>query len=419
MNLIADNPVSVGGIVVLGGPGAGASFVARVLVRLGFEVPGSLPEPTGALDDDTGAVSEIADVNEALLASLGSSRNAPWGLDPKVLESGVPRPVRERLDEIVRREIRGRRRWVLADPRIGRLVPPWRQALAAANLPVVWLHVVRRPFHTPARGPEGHSRDRDLLPWLRHHLESEAATRDEPRAWIHLEDLRVPGPHPPRLQRVWESLGVPWPEVERALASVTPPAVVRQRPIGDPSPLHPWIDAVDRALNAGDGVDEGALDGVRETLATAERLLDRRAGGPRFVPAPSPPGSAPIDDEPADRCLGALARAAAAVRDVAAQSARAADRLAAAETRSEAAWAEARTLLKRRVAAVRRAEREAGRRRRREADLAAARHQIEQLRQELDRTRAELRQILERRSWRYTAPLRGIGGWWKTLKGSS
>jgi len=179
------------GIIVLGMHRAGTSAITKILMSLGFELPGE-PVPASA-DNPKGywEPREIVEIHDAFLHAIGRSWSDPRPLPPELFRGVAAAEARGRLREVVERVVLPRNRWVVKDPRMCRLIPLWEEVLPAQTLDVHFLHLLRSPLSVASSlaARDGFSRQKSCLLWLRHCLEAEAATRGKDRTWLHFEQL--------------------------------------------------------------------------------------------------------------------------------------------------------------------------------------------------------------------------------------
>lgn len=451
-----------GGVIVLGMHRAGTSLVSSLLVRLGYEVPGeAVPRD---LDNRRGYFEprEIVELHDELLHGLGRSWGDRRPMAAGALGNGGVEATVARIREVVRREMAGRRRWVLKDPRMCRLIPLWKPILVAEGLPFRILHVVRSPLAVAEslRVRNGFGRAKSLLLWLRHNLEAEAATRGEARNFLRFEEIVAAGTQPTeRLRETCADLGIGWDRARKAIDEIVDPSLIHQPP-GNESGLgtYPWVEEAYAALIRPGGVDDVYLDRLREEVAAADRLFfvdsdglpeddtigsrvwlhrevlrhraaaeaqrleleaqrqelrqvldlwDREGlrGRPRRVAA--------LEDltrDSADRHLTILGKSLEVLREVDARLAATTNELADALRQRDEAAERARDLAGRLGEVSRQRDEEARLRVRHEVELALAQASLEG-------SQAELGQLLRRRSWRYTAPLRSVVVGLKVLLG--
>lgn len=175
--------------VVLGMHRSGTSSTAGTLALLGARPPRTLMGP--AEDNPRGFWEShvVMALNDRLLARAGSAWNDPRPLDAAAFESDDALR-REALDAL-EGEFGGAATIVLKDPRICRFYPFWRGVLVAAGYRPLIVSPIRAPGEVAAslQARNALTRDQALDLWLRHVLDAEAASRDDPRCVFAWTDL--------------------------------------------------------------------------------------------------------------------------------------------------------------------------------------------------------------------------------------
>lgn len=200
-------------ILVAGMHRSGTSALTRVLNIAGCDLPNTLVK---ARRDNVSGFWEsqsVADLNQDILASAGSSWDdwlpfpRDWYLSP------VADEFRERAREAVQRDFGSSRLFVLKDPRLCRLLEFWFEIISDSGAQPVVVSPIRNPFDVAS---SLHVRN-DIDPfvghliWLRHVLDAEAASRGVvKRAYLRYEQL-VSEAHT-LIDRLGNDLGVSWPK---------------------------------------------------------------------------------------------------------------------------------------------------------------------------------------------------------------
>ncbi len=171
---------------VLGMHRSGTSAVAGLLVELGLTPPGD-PLPPHP-DNPKGYVEPMSAVqtNEAMLAEVSSSWFDLGDVDEAMTRPALRQSWVERARTSLRDSFGEAGDIVLKEPRINRLWPVWRDALAAEGFDIRCVTVARDPAET---AHSLHRRDGCGLAyagalWLRHTAAAERASRGEPRHLI-------------------------------------------------------------------------------------------------------------------------------------------------------------------------------------------------------------------------------------------
>lgn len=195
-------------LLVLGMHRSGTSALAGLLARAGAIPPATPMAPHASNPRGFFESVPVRDFNDALLARLHSGWN-----DLRALPEGWPRRpevagLLPQAAALIAAEFGAAGLCVLKDPRICRLLPFWRLALARAGLGVLAVHIHRHPEAVAASlaGRYGFAAPFTRTLWLRHLLDAEAASRDLPRCFTSYERLlAAPGPE---LARIAGRLGV-------------------------------------------------------------------------------------------------------------------------------------------------------------------------------------------------------------------
>ncbi|MGN2242001.1 glycosyltransferase [Frateuria sp. GZRR33] len=278
---MSGEPVAIGRpmILVLGMHRSGTSAVAGTLSHLGVDFSERLIE---ASPDNPKGYFEHADVwrqDHDILQALGSAWDDPLPLPEGWQQSDAVRQAEAPIRAILERDFGGSGPLGVKDPRMCRLVPPWRKLLAREGFSARAVLVVRRPEEVIASLAR-----RDHLPadqaawvWLRHVIEAEAATRGMPRVLVRYEQLLKDW----RTQaaRMARALDIAWPRepgtVGADIDAFLEPALRHYRAgtgaglaVG---PLNGWLERTYAAITVGDGEDTAALDDIAAEIARADQ----------------------------------------------------------------------------------------------------------------------------------------------------
>ena len=273
-------------VVVAGMHRSGTSALTRLLVGLGCT-----PPRTPLAADAHNALgywesSVITELNDAILASAGSSWD-DWGVfNPAWQDSPAARPYRNRALQALVGEFGDSPLFVLKDPRLCRLLPVWRDWLAEVGATPRVVVPVRNPLEVAASLAR-----RDVIEepfgallWLRHMLDAEAGCRDGRRAFVHYDD--VLGNWQAAAERLGRGLAIAWPrrstvaavEIEENLPPALKHQVRTDAQVADAPMLAAWVKSTYAVLSrwarddrrAG---DEATLDAARASLAEAEPVF--------------------------------------------------------------------------------------------------------------------------------------------------
>ena len=268
-------------ILVLGMHRSGTSATAGALelcgVALGSELlaPGA-DNPKGYFEHE-----RAVDIDERLLATLGSG----WA-DARPLPAGwQDRPVaREAIDEIdalLASDFADAPLFALKDPRMCRLLPVWLPALHGRGVRVVALFVARDPAEVAAsvEARNGWASPLGELLWLRHACEAEAATRGIARTAIAYEALLADPAG--SLHHALARVGVALPQApDGALRAFADAGQRHQRKIGASAVAHQFAEPVAQARTALDAIAAGvdAWGGIAAASEALDALWDRSGG---------------------------------------------------------------------------------------------------------------------------------------------
>lgn len=176
-------------LIVLGMHRSGTSSVAGALALAGAAAPKRLMP---AADDNPRGFwesSAVADFNDRLLAQQGSN----WSDWRAIAARPILADARARVEaaDLLHDEFGEAPAIVLKDPRICRLFPFWRQALAEAGYAAVVISPLRAPSEVAASlvSRNGLGRSHALRLWMRHVLDAEHASRGLPRRFVMWPDF--------------------------------------------------------------------------------------------------------------------------------------------------------------------------------------------------------------------------------------
>ena len=170
---------------------SGTSAVTRVLASLGCDLPNTLMEADSNNAMGYWESTEIADLNDAILASAGSSWDDCEAFNPDWYASLIADNFRERARAVLTSEFGDSRLFVLKDPRICRLLQFWTEALDGIGAVSVVALPVRNPLEVAASLQVRDAIDPSIgvLIWLRNVLDAEASSRGLRRAFTRYQDV--------------------------------------------------------------------------------------------------------------------------------------------------------------------------------------------------------------------------------------
>ena len=231
----------------------------------------------------------ITDLNNEILSSAGSSWDDWRAFDSGWYSSPVVRQFRECAQDLLHEEFGDSRFFVLKDPRLCRLFPFWKDAMAAFGAKPMVVSPIRNP-HDVAMSLEardGMDRSVGHLLWLRSILEGEASTRGIFRTYLRYDSL-LAEPHL-AMDSVAHSLGISWPRSVSVGAQmeiddfITPE--LRHHRVADPTLLanpriSDWIkssfEILDRwSQGAARTTDTAKLGQIRSAFNAATSIFSR------------------------------------------------------------------------------------------------------------------------------------------------
>ena len=200
-------------ILVAGMHRSGTSALTRLLNIAGCDLPNTLMTPR--CDNETGfwESQPVADLNEGILASAGSSWDDWRPFDKGWYTSLIADEFRERAGKLLQSEFDRSRLFVLKDPRMCRLLRFWIEAVGACGARPLVVSPIRNPFDVSSSLHVRNDIDPGVgqLIWLRHVLDAEAASRGVVgRAYLRYEQL-LSEAHA-LVDRLGNDLDVSWPK---------------------------------------------------------------------------------------------------------------------------------------------------------------------------------------------------------------
>jgi len=370
-------------VVVLGFHRSGTSMVTRMLNLLGVDLGAEEALlPPEERDNARGYWEPrwMIELNEELLAALGSGTFEPFRPQPGWERSSALTPVRERAQALLADHFADRPLWGWKDPRTSLTLPFWRELVDAPLRCVVCVRSPADALASILKRNIGINRWTYAERWLDYVGSALEATDPDERMLVFYEDAL----HDPagEARRLSEFIGIEPPSSDR-LAAIEESV--------DPDLRHHRSNAVDVAVDPGLPVETRAL----YLQLRAGRLLEHA-------------GQLDVERVARERLPLALALVGAEQR-ASRSSALEADARAA---RAETQLAERDTELGRRDAEL---DRRDGELQRRDAELAEAEEQLrtvkadcDRLEQDLERCRATLTAVTTSTSWRLTRPLRAV-----------
>jgi glycosyltransferase involved in cell wall biosynthesis len=179
-------------LVILGMHRSGTSAVARVCNLLGAELGTQLMPPIeGNNPAGFWELEEVARIHDELLGFLDLCWHETGEFPHNWWESPCVIPFKDRLIEVLGREVGNSTLGCLKDPRVCRLAPLWIDIFKQLSWTPHYLLVIRNPLEVAEslQARDGFSSFKSSLLWLRHVFEAERYTRGKTRAFISYDDL--------------------------------------------------------------------------------------------------------------------------------------------------------------------------------------------------------------------------------------
>src|ERR1019366_179378 len=260
-------------ILVLGMHRSGTSAVAGWLQALGINLGSHLMPADASQAKGYFEHAEICSVHEALLSLFDS----PWH-DPRPLPERWQRDhrvgsFRERLVEIIRRDLSVQPLWSVKDPRLCRLLPLWLEILNELNVGVRVILVLRHPAEVAESLAlrNGFSAPKSGLLWLHHVLEGERNSRSLLRVVLAYDHLLRDWHFESQL--IERALGIVWPRSYDEAGLIVHDLLERNLRHHKtsyfgafPMPLRKWLVATYRAFNRSSVTSE-ALSAVLDDVS--------------------------------------------------------------------------------------------------------------------------------------------------------
>ena len=258
---------------------SGTSALTRLLASLGCDLPKTLMEADAHNAMGYWESMEVADLNEAVLESAGSSWDDWEAFDLEWCGSTVAEEFLDRAEAVLASEFGDSRLFVLKDPRICRLLQFWMEALDRIGAAPVVALPVRNPLEVGASLRERDAIDPSvgMLIWLRNVLDAEVGSRELPRSFVRYQD--VLDQWKSLATRLSSELDVRWPGMsavaEPEFASLISPSirhhVLDDAHVHDDPLVSLWVKTVFEILSRWSGgevkrADARTLDSIRSAL---------------------------------------------------------------------------------------------------------------------------------------------------------
>lgn len=269
------------GLLVVGMHRSGTSAATRIISLLGPRLPSNLM-PASAEFNASGFWEslDVVALNEELLAAAQSSWDDALPVDPARLPAGVVAQFREDAGKILDDEFGATDWFVLKDPRIGRLLAPWLEAVRGAGARPLVVIPVRHPSEVAASllRREGFPEEKSFYLWVRHQVDVLRSSRGETRGVMIYDELMADWRS--AVQRLARDLGIRWPrgldEVAEEAGSFLDPAL-RHHQVSRPTDQHSlparlaW--ELYEALCTRSTEIDALADAIDQQLAPAEALF--------------------------------------------------------------------------------------------------------------------------------------------------
>lgn len=178
-------------ILITGMHRSGTSALARVLNLCGMELGTELMKP--GFDNPTGfwEHAQIVDFNDELLAALGMAWDSTIASPSRRATSHSMQSILDKMFRKLKQEFGSAEFWGIKDPRLCRLLSPWRGILSRMGVRPRFAISIRHPFEVAAslEARNGFTTHKSLLLWLLHTLEAEKESRSGKRVIVTYEGL--------------------------------------------------------------------------------------------------------------------------------------------------------------------------------------------------------------------------------------
>lgn len=170
---------------------SGTSALAKVLALLGAELPHTLMAPGADNPKGFWESAPIAELNDALLAELGSSWDDVLAFLLRRDELKNQTSALDRIAQTLATEFSLTGAIVVKEPRIALLLDAWIAATSRERFLPRILIPIRNPLEVAASlsARNGFSAGRSLLLWLTYFLAAERSSRKTPRVFVHYQDV--------------------------------------------------------------------------------------------------------------------------------------------------------------------------------------------------------------------------------------
>jgi|CXWL01.1.fsa_nt_gi hypothetical protein len=269
-------------VLVLGMHRSGTSALARVLSIMGAGLPKGILGAGQSNESGHWEPEHLMSYDDQLIAELGSSWQDWRPLEFHKLPVRRREEIEAEIANLIAAEYGDAPLFVVKEPRICRFAPLFVAALSAADIDTRIVLAIRNPLEvaeslaTRDAMPRGES----YLLWLRHVLDAEAGTRDQPRVVIAYHDLLDDWRS--AVSCVSEAFGLHWRYTTDDVAGTVEKFLVRDRRhhvfsiedvLLDPR-TNTWVSEAYEALvvltqNPNSGVAQAILDRIKREFDKA------------------------------------------------------------------------------------------------------------------------------------------------------
>jgi hypothetical protein len=208
-------------VLVLGMHRSGTSSVAGSLVKLGARAPKTLEEANRFNPRGYWESTRLMALNDEILRSAGSAWDDWWAFNVSWYASQIAEEYERRAAAEIMNEFGSCSLAVAKDPRMCRMMPFWSKVFNATGQSMRIVIPVRSPLEVSRSlwVTDQIPVNKSLLLWLRHVLDAERVSREQPRAVIDwtafIADWRLV------IARIGEQIGISWPRLsDKAAAEI-------------------------------------------------------------------------------------------------------------------------------------------------------------------------------------------------------
>jgi hypothetical protein len=200
------------GLLVVGMHRSGTSAATRIISLLGPRLSSNLMPASEEFNAAGFWESlDVVALNEKLLAAALSAWDDVLPVDAASLPPGALASFHDEAGRILRTDFGASDWFVLKDPRIGRLLAPWLDAVRGAGAKPLVVIPVRHPAEVAAslQRREGFSEDKSYYLWVRHLVDVLRRSRAEARGLVIYDELMADWRA--AMQRLARDLAIRWP----------------------------------------------------------------------------------------------------------------------------------------------------------------------------------------------------------------